>query len=253
MGALHQGHGSLIERARLECDFLTVSIFVNPTQFGPNEDYRRYPRTLEADLEFCRMRQVDLVFAPEVEELYPREPRTFVEVQQVTQELCGRSRPGHFRGVATVVLKLLNIIGPDRVYFGEKDAQQLRVIEIMVSDLNIPVVVVPVPTVREPDGLALSSRNRYLRAEERQAAADVYRALCEARKILEQGTRDSVQVLRGAERILSAQPKIRKEYLEIVDADSLLSVAVVRGPVRLMAAVWIDRTRLIDNVYWKEE
>jgi pantoate--beta-alanine ligase len=253
MGALHPGHGKLIERARQECEFLTVSIFVNPTQFAPNEDYRRYPRTLEDDLEFCRRRDVDLVFAPEVEELYPREPRTFVDVQEVTRELCGRFRPGHFRGVATVVLKLLNIVRPDRAYFGEKDAQQLRAIETMAVDLDIPVEIVPVATVREPDGLAVSSRNRYLSPEERQAAAHLYRALCQARNALEQGARDSREVLKAAEETLMAQPLIRREYLEVVDADSMLPVAVAGGPVRLVAAVWINRTRLIDNLYWKEE
>jgi len=171
MGALHAGHENLIETARRECRTIVVSIFVNPIQFGPSEDYSQYPRTLERDLEACARRGADLVFVPSVEEMYPLPQLTFVEVTRISEHLCGKFRPGHFRGVATVVLKLLNIVQPQRAYFGEKDMQQLQVIRRMVLDLNVPVTIVGVPTVREPDGLALSSRNKYLSEEERRAAS----------------------------------------------------------------------------------
>src|SRR3989442_9873947 len=180
MGALHAGHEALIQRARTDSQVVVVSIFVNPLQFGPNEDYTRYPRALQQDLEICERNGAGLVFAPSVEEMYPLPELTFVDVTRVSEHLCGAFRPGHFRGVATVVLKLLNIVQPDRAYFGEKDMQQLAVIRRMVLDLMVPVEIVGVPTVREPDGLALSSRNKYLDAEARQAAPGLYRALLDA-------------------------------------------------------------------------
>src|SRR6516165_6920371 len=190
MGALHEGHLALVRRARAECDAVAVSIFVNPTQFGPNEDLNRYPRPLQRDLELCEKNGVDLVFHPQPAVMYPPDYHTFVEVTGLQDVLCGASRPGHFRGVATVVLKLFNLVQPDRAYFGQKDAQQVRVIQRMVTDLNVPVEVRVCPIVREADGLALSSRNDYLEAEERRRATMLYRALTEARRRIEAGERD---------------------------------------------------------------
>src|SRR5262245_61447678 len=188
LGALHPGHKKLLETARRECGFVAVSIFVNPLQFGPNEDYARYPKTLEADLGLCRQSGVDLVFAPPVEEIYPTPNTPLVDVPSgLTEHLCGPFRPGHFQGVATVVLKLFDIIKPNRAYFGEKDAQQLAVIRRVVQDRNLPIEIVPVPTVREPDGLALSSRNRYLSHQERQIAPFLYKALKEAARLIRNG------------------------------------------------------------------
>jgi len=252
MGALHDGHGQLIERARRESGLLIVSIFVNPLQFGPGEDYSRYPRPLETDLDFCRARGVDVVFNPEAPELYPEQQKTFVEVEEIPTELCGRFRPGHFRGVATVVLKLFNIVLPDRAYFGEKDAQQLRVIEQMAADLNLAVEIVPVPIVREADGLAISSRNRYLTADQRRCAPVLYQALNAAFDALCAGEREVAKVLAASERVLEREPVVRKEYLEVVDARSMRPVTTVTGPVRIAGAVWIGKTRLIDNLCWKE-
>jgi pantoate--beta-alanine ligase len=251
MGALHEGHGQLIERARRESGLLIVSIFVNPLQFGLGEDYSRYPRTLQADLDFCRTRQVDAVFNPAPSELYPDAQKTFVEVEEIPSELCGRSRPGHFRGVATVVLKLFNIVLPDRAYFGEKDAQQLRVIEQMAADLNLPVEIVAVPTVRESDGLAVSSRNRYLTPDQRRSAPILYEALNAAYQALCSGEREVAKVLAASEAVLAREPAVRKEYLEVVDARLMTPVTTVAGPVRIAGAVWIEKTRLIDNLYWK--
>ena len=247
MGALHIGHETLIRTARAESDVLAVSIFVNPLQFGPNEDYSRYPRALPKDLETCEHNGADLVFAPSVEEMYPLPQLTTVEVGRVSEYLCGKFRPGHFRGVATVVLKLLNIVRPDRAYFGEKDLQQLMVIRRMVADLNVPVTIVGVPTVREPDGLALSSRNKYLDAQERTAAPALHRALQEAATRIRAGEREPSKVRAAAMQILNASPLIRVEYFEIVDPEELQPVSVLNGPVRIAAAIWIGKTRLIDN------
>ena len=250
MGALHAGHEKLIEMARRECRTIVVSIFVNPIQFGPNEDYSRYPRTLEQDLEACARCGADLVFAPSVEEMYPLPQLTFVEVTRVSEHLCGKFRPGHFRGVATVVLKLLNIVQPQRAYFGEKDLQQLQVIRRMVLDVNLPVTVVGVPTVREADGLARSSRNKYLSEEERRAAPALYQALQAAVSGIREGERDVTKVKSTALEILERQPLIRVEYLEIVDPDELAPVSTPIGAsVRIAAAIWIGSTRLIDNLF----
>ena len=248
MGALHTGHEKLIETARRETGIVVVSIFVNPIQFGPNEDFARYPRPIDQDLEICRRLGVDVVFEPSVEDMYPLPQLTFVEVNRVTDQLCGRFRPGHFRGVATVVLKLLNIVRPHAAYFGEKDMQQLTVIRRMVADLNLPVRIIGVPTVREPDGLALSSRNKYLNPEERKAAPLLYRALQEAAERLREGERDSAKVRDAAMAVLGSSPLIRPEYVEIVDPDELQPVTSVEGPVRIAAAIWIGTTRLIDNL-----
>jgi len=248
MGALHAGHASLIENARAQCDFVVVSIFVNPLQFGPNEDYQRYPRPLEKDLEVCERVGADLVWVPSREDLYLSEQRIFIEVTQLGDHLCGPFRPGHFRGVATVVAKLFNVIQPHKAYFGEKDYQQLRIIRKMAEDLNFGVEVVSVPIYRDADGLALSSRNVYLDAEERTAAPALFRALLAAKKMVEEGERD-IRVVKDASMwILAAEPRIRPEYFEIVDPIELQPVTEIRGEVRVAAAIWIGKTRLIDNV-----
>jgi pantoate--beta-alanine ligase len=248
MGALHEGHGALLDRARRECGCVAASIFVNPIQFNQREDYDRYPRTLETDVAFAEARGVDIVFAPGVEEMYPRPLRAFVDVEGLTEHLCGAFRPGHFRGVATVVMKLLQIVQPDRVYFGEKDAQQLAVIRRMVRDLDVPVEIVGVPIVREPSGLALSSRNQHLSGEERTIAAALYRSLQLADSLVEAGARDAEDVKRQALEGLACEPRIRVEYFEIVDPEEMQPVRTIAGPVRIAAAVWVGSTRLIDNV-----
>ena len=248
MGALHAGHGRLIEQACQETDWVVVSIFVNPIQFDRKDDYTRYPRPLSGDLEFCEARGVEMVFAPEAGEMYPEPQSTLVEVRGVAEHLCGRFRPGHFQGVATVVLKLFNIVQPDRAYFGEKDAQQLAVIRRMVRDLNVPVRIVAVPTVREADGLALSSRNRRLSAEERRVAPALYQALQLAAQRIASGAGDPAELQRAALALLDEHPEVRVEYLEIVDPDEMQPVARITAPVRVAAAVWIGSTRLIDNV-----
>jgi pantoate--beta-alanine ligase len=248
MGALHAGHASLIERARAECDFSVVSIFVNPLQFGPSEDYQRYPRPLEKDAALCAENGVDLIFAPETGDMYASPQITFVEVTRITEHLCGAFRPGHFRGVATVVLKLFNIVQPDFSYFGEKDYQQLCVIRRMVDDFNLRLTIVPVPTYRESDGLALSSRNIYLSPAERAAAPALYRALTLARDRVASGETDATTIKAAAMNVLAAEPLIRIQYFEIVDTAEVQPVTTVIGPVRIAAAIFIGKTRLIDNV-----
>ncbi len=248
MGALHAGHRKLIEQARRECDWVVVSIFVNPLQFGPGEDYQSYPRDLATDLEFCEQLGVDTVFAPPPNVMYPEQQHTFVNVEGLSEYLCGPHRPGHFRGVATVVLKLFNIVQPDRAYFGEKDAQQLKIIERMVSDLNLPVAVVSVPTVREPDGLAVSSRNRYMTSDQRKAATVLYRALTAARNQIDEGETDPEAVKQAALDVLEREPQATVEYLEVVDTEEMHPVRKIKGAVRVAGAVRIGSTRLIDNM-----
>jgi pantoate--beta-alanine ligase len=248
MGALHAGHTSLLRAARTETGFVAVSIFVNPTQFGPKEDFSRYPRPLEQDLERCGREGVDLAFVPDPAVMYPPGFCTFVEVQGLQDGLCGASRPGHFRGVATVVLKLFNLVQPDVAYFGQKDAQQVRVIEQMVQDLDVPVRVRVCPTVREPDGLARSSRNEYLDPHQRQEATVLYRALQEARGAIERGERDAEAVRRALAARIEATPGARLDYAAVVDARTLRPVDVLRGDLLLAVAVYFGGTRLIDNV-----
>jgi pantoate--beta-alanine ligase len=248
MGALHAGHGRLIEEARRASATVAVSIFVNPIQFNQAEDFERYPRPLDADLQFCAARGVDVVFAPPPEEMYPRPQLAFVEVSRVTDHMEGAFRPGHFRGVATVVLKLLQIVQPERAWFGEKDAQQIAVVRRMVQDLNLPVEIVGVTTVREPDGLALSSRNQHLSPEERQVAPRLYQALRAAEARIAAGERSAEAVRQAALNVLSGDPRIRVEYIEIAGDAEMQPVARIAGPVRIAAAVWVGCTRLIDNV-----
>ena len=248
MGALHAGHEALIEAARRKCGVVVVSIFVNPLQFGPNDDYQRYPRALVKDLGICRRHGADIVFNPSVDEMYRTPQLTFAEVTRVSEDLCGKFRPGHFRGVATVVLKLFNIVRANRAYFGEKDMQQLAVIRRMVADLNVPIEIIGVPTVREADGLAISSRNEYLNPAERRVAPVLYHALQEAAGRIRSGERDAAKVRETAMAILRAEPLMRVEYVEIVDPSEIQPLSTISGPVRIAAAVWIGGTRLIDNV-----
>jgi pantoate--beta-alanine ligase len=248
MGALHEGHARLIETARQRGDHVIVSIFVNPLQFDRTDDLERYPRTLDADLRICNDLGVELVFAPAAGEMYPAEPLCTVTVRRLTDRLCGQFRPGHFDGVATVVTKLFDIVQPDVAYFGEKDAQQLAVIRRMVADLNIPVDIAGVPTVREVDGLALSSRNVRLSSEERPKAIALYRALREAERAIAGGERDARAVERLAAAVIPPDASLRLEYLEVVDPVELQRVDRIEGTVLVAGALWVGNTRLIDNV-----
>ena len=248
MGALHAGHIRLIDQAVEECGHVVATLFVNPIQFNQPGDYQRYPRTMDHDLEVCQQHGVDVLFAPSLEEMYPGKQRAFVEVTHLGDHLCGKRRPGHFRGVVTVVMKLLNIAQPDRAYFGEKDVQQLALIERMVKDLNLPVAIVQAPTVREHDGLALSSRNKHLDPDQRRVAVALYEALRIAEACIARGLRSSDEVTREARRAIEQHSGVRLEYFEIVDPDQLQPVAEITGPVRVAGAIWVGSTRLIDNL-----
>ena len=248
MGALHQGHGALLEEARRHCSVVVASIFVNPIQFHQNSDYDLYPRFLKDDIAFCTAHGVDYIFAPQENEMYPEPQRVFVEVREVSEHLCGRSRPGHFRGVATVVLKLFQIVQPHFAFFGEKDYQQLAIVRRLVRDLNIPLKVVGVPTVRERDGLALSSRNRRLTLRQRAFAPCLYKALQAARKSIACGERNPAAVKARVAEMLHGVPDITLEYFDLVDPDTIRPVDVIQAPVRAALAAWIGETRLIDNV-----
>jgi pantoate--beta-alanine ligase len=248
MGALHAGHRRLMDAARRECDLVVVSIFVNPLQFDRQDDLEKYPRTLDADVEICSASSVDIVFAPAAEEMYPSPPACVVDVERVADHLCGRFRPGHFSGVATVVMKLFQITQPHRAYFGEKDAQQLAVVRHLVSDLNVPVEIVGVPTVREADGLALSSRNQWLQPAERRVATVLYEALKVAAARISAGERDPARVAAVAREVIERQPAVKLEYLEIVDPREMQPVARMDGPVVVAGAIFVGATRLIDNM-----
>ena len=248
MGALHDGHAALIERARRECATVVVSVFVNPLQFDRAEDLARYPRPLDADVALCEGLGVDVVFAPSPEVMYPQPPECTVAVGRMADHLCGAFRPGHFAGVATVVVKLLNIVQPDVAYFGEKDAQQLAIVRRVVADLNLPVTVASVATVREADGLALSSRNRHLSADERRLAPALYRALSAVREDVGGGTTDAAAALARAAAIIPDDGRLRLEYLDLVDPNSFQPVGRIAGPVIAAGALWVGGTRLIDNV-----
>ena len=248
MGALHIGHISLIEAAVKNCDFVVVSIFVNPTQFVPGEDFEKYPRPLEADLEICRKAGVDAVFAPTPGQMYPAENVTWVNVEKITESLCGQFRPIHFRGVATVCAKLFNIVAPDIAFFGQKDAQQAVVIKRMVADLNMPLEIVICPTVRRPDGLAVSSRNKYLTEEQKKDAALIYKSLQQCREMIEAGTTDSETIIAEMRKILSQAPSMEIEYISIVDAENLQKIDKIVGKILAAVAVKIGPARLIDNI-----
>jgi pantoate--beta-alanine ligase len=248
MGALHDGHGALLEEARRRCSVVAASIFVNPLQFNQASDFDLYPRTLAEDLAFCEARGVDYVFAPSVSDLYPHPQHVFVEVEGLSEHLCGRYRPGHFRGVATVVLKLFHILRPAYAFFGEKDYQQLAIVRRLVRDLNMALEVVGVPTMREADGLAMSSRNRRLNQKERSLAARLYSALILARDAIVRGETSPAAIKRQAEMVLLDVPEIRLEYFDLVDPETLTPVDVIDRPVRAAAAMWVGATRLIDNI-----
>jgi pantoate--beta-alanine ligase len=249
MGALHVGHLALVERAKQDCSHLVTSIFVNPKQFGPKEDLAKYPRTFEADAQKLAAAGVDSIFAPEPPDVYPSGFRTYVSVEGLSERLEGRSRPGHFRGVSTVVLKLLEIVQPHFAYFGRKDAQQVRIISQMAHDLNLDTEIVVCPVVREGDGLALSSRNAYLSSGERKAATVLHRALIAARDELGAGVRDALELQATLRKTLQAEPLAAVDYADIVDADTFEPVTRVARPAYIVLAVFVGKTRLIDNLY----
>ncbi|MBN1795638.1 MAG: pantoate--beta-alanine ligase [Sedimentisphaerales bacterium] len=248
MGALHIGHISLIQAAKEQTDFVVVSIFVNPTQFGPLEDFDNYPRPIDKDIQICEQNGVDLVFAPSVNEMYPAKNITWVEVEKLTEPLCGRSRPGHFRGVATVCTKLFNIVQPDIAFFGQKDAQQAVVIKRMVADLNMPLKIVVCPTVREADGLAVSSRNKYLSQEERKDAPLIYQSLSSAEKLIKSGQRQPEKIIEEVKTVIGRSNLLQIEYIEIVDAETLERITRLSGRILIAVAVKFGSARLIDNI-----
>lgn len=247
MGFLHDGHLSLVKRARAENDVVVVSIFVNPTQFGPNEDFRDYPRDLERDLRLLEPVGVDYVFYPSIEEMYPSNYSVYVEEVSLSRFLCGSRRPGHFRGVCTIVAKLFNIVRPTRAYFGQKDAQQFRILKRMVENLNMDVEMIEMPIVREEDGLAMSSRNVYLSPEERRVATKLYQSLKRAEELYNAGERD-VETIRSSMLEILSDPAVRVDYVEVVDEESLEPVVRIEGRVLVAVAAFIGRARLIDNV-----
>ncbi|HCB69493.1 MAG TPA: pantoate--beta-alanine ligase [Persephonella sp.] len=249
MGYLHEGHISLIRASKKENDITVVSIFVNPLQFGKNEDLDRYPRDLERDMEICRREGVDYLFYPSYEDMYPEGFSTYVVVEGITEKLCGAFRPGHFKGVTTVVTKLFNIVKPDRAYFGKKDYQQFKVIQKMVRDLNMDVQVIGCPIVREKDGLAMSSRNKYLSENERKAALSISRSLFEAKRLFDQGVDDVNRLKEEIKRIVLAHPEVREiQYVEIVDPETLESKEKAEKGDIIAIAVFVGDTRLIDNI-----
>lgn len=247
MGYLHEGHGSLIKEAKKQCDKVVVSIFVNPMQFGVNEDLDSYPRDLEADAKLCDTLGADLIFHPEVEEMYEVDFCSFVDMNGLTKELCGKSRPIHFRGVCTVVNKLFNIVTPDKAFFGEKDAQQLAVIRRMVKDLNMDVEIVGCPIIREEDGLAKSSRNTYLNEEERKAALILSKTIYLGQELVKNGERDSAKLMEAMCENISKEPLARIDYVDVVSMDTIEKIDTLQGMVLVAVAVYIGKTRLIDN------
>lgn len=249
MGCLHEGHLALAEHARSENDIVVLSIFVNPMQFGPNEDFDTYPRDLANDEKLARALGVDALFIPATVEMYPEEQLATVEVAKLSSRLCGAYRTGHFRSVATIVLKLINIVAPDRLYMGKKDAQQLIIISRMIEDLNVAVELVSVETVREPDGLAKSSRNSMLSGQERQAAALIPKALTRARDMIDCGERSAKCVITAVQETLSEAPLLKPEYIEIVDRKELTKMDAIKGEALLALAVYAGRVRLIDNLW----
>lgn len=247
MGALHAGHISLVEAAKKKCGYVVVSIFVNPTQFGPSEDFEKYPRPIEDDLQKCEKAGVDLVFNPSAHEMYPEKVITWVNVEKITDHLCGLSRPGHFRGVTTVCTKLFNIVTPDMAFFGQKDAQQAVVIKRMVADLNMPLEIVVCPIIREKNGLAMSSRNKYLSERDRDDASYLYKSLQKCKEMVDYGCVNSETIINEMRSILEQKESIKIEYISIVDEKTLENIDCVRGKSFAAVAVRIGSTRLIDN------
>jgi pantoate--beta-alanine ligase len=248
MGALHEGHLSLVRDAKAKSDVVAVSIFVNPLQFGPTEDLAKYPRSFERDRELLEKEAVDIVFAPQAEEMYPKGAVTYVTVEGLSEKLCGRSRPGHFRGVATVVAKLFHIVEPDLAFFGQKDAAQATIIRRMVRDLNLPVEIVVCPIVRESDGLAMSSRNAYLSPQERKTALVANRSLTETKNRFDQGERNAIALIAVGKQIVAQEPAARLDYFEIVDPVTLDPMQELTSPALVAVSVFIGNTRLIDNI-----
>jgi pantoate--beta-alanine ligase len=248
MGALHEGHLSLVRAAKQQTDFVAVSIFVNPLQFGPSEDFSKYPRSFDRDCDLLQQEGVELIFAPSVSEMYPQEGVTYVNVDGLSERLDGKSRPGHFRGVTTVVAKLFHILEPDVAFFGQKDAAQLAIIRRMVHDLDMPVEIVGCPIVREPDGLAMSSRNAYLNAEQRKQATVLYRSLMKISNLFPQGERNAARLIEAGRRVVQEEPGVRLDYLEVVDPNTLEPVQTIQDSALVAVAAYVSTTRLIDNV-----
>ena len=248
MGALHEGHLSLVAEAKKKADIVVVSIFVNPIQFGPSEDLASYPRDLKKDMKLLKGLEVDVLFMPEASAMFPEGFKTFVEVDGLSKKLCGRARPTHFRGVATVVAKLFNLVAPDAAFFGEKDYQQLRIIRQMAKDLTLPVEIIARPTVREFDGLAMSSRNVYLDQKERKAALIIYRALSVAKEEIEKGEKDFRKILFRLRSLIGTEPSVRIDYIAMVDPETLEDIKSLSGQVLAAVAVNLGKARLIDNI-----
>lgn len=248
MGYLHQGHLSLVHKARKDTDLVVVSVFVNPIQFGPKEDFKRYPRDLLRDIKLAKAAGADIVFAPSHRDIFKEGYKTYIEVGELATRLCGRSRPGHFKGVATVVTKLFNIVDPDIAYFGQKDAQQAVIIKQMVKDLNMMLKIKVLPIVREKDGLAMSSRNAYLNALEREEAVVLYVALKLARALIKSGLKESMKLIKIMKKLIIKKPSVKIEYIKVVDLESLQSVKEINQRVLVALAVWFGKTRLIDNI-----
>jgi pantoate--beta-alanine ligase len=248
MGALHEGHLSLVRAAKAKSDVVAVSIFVNPLQFGPTEDLAKYPRSFERDRELLEKEAVDILFAPQNEEMYPQGAVTYVTVEGLSEKLCGSSRPGHFRGVTTVVAKLFHIVEPDLAFFGQKDAAQATIIRRMVRDLNLPVEVVVCPIVREPDGLAMSSRNAYLSPQERKTALVLNRSLTETKNRFDQGERNAIALIAVGKQIVAQEPAARLDYFEILDPGTLDPIPALTSPALVAVAAFVGNTRLIDNI-----
>ena len=251
MGALHDGHLSLVRAAKAQANFVTVSIFVNPLQFGPTEDFGKYPRTFERDCDLVERERIDLLFAPSVAEMYPKDAVTYVNVEGLSERLDGKSRPGHFRGVTTVVAKLFDIIAPHVALFGQKDAAQVAVIRRMVRDLNMPVEIIACPIVREPDGLAMSSRNAYLDSDQRRQALVLRQALAEVQMRFDQGERCAARLIEGGKHVLQREPAVRLDYLEVVNPDTLEAVESIAESALVAVAAYVGTTRLIDNLVLK--
>jgi pantoate--beta-alanine ligase len=252
MGALHEGHLSLVRAARARCDLVAASIFVNPTQFGPNEDFSKYPRSFERDCELLEREKVDFLFAPAVEEMYPSGTLSWVTVEELSNKLDGRTRPGHFRGVTTVVSKLFHAVEPDVAFFGQKDAAQLAIIRRMVGDLNFSTEIVACPIVREPDGLAMSSRNAYLTPQQREQALVLHRSLMAVQKLIDSGERETAKLLDAGRAEFDREPEVRLDYFEIVNPDSLDPVANISEGALVAVAAYVGSTRLIDNILLAE-
>ncbi len=248
MGYLHEGHQSLIVAARQKCDLVIVSLFVNPLQFGANEDFGRYPRDFRRDKKILESLNVDLLFLPEASKLFPHGFKTFVEVEELSKKLCGKTRPVHFRGVTTILAKLFNLVSPDQAFFGEKDYQQLLIVKQLVRDLNFPVQIISLPTVREFDGLAMSSRNKHLDERERKAAPIIYKALLFAKEAVAKGERDSHRLLMRLRSLIGSEPAVRIDYLTLVDPETLEERRQIKGKTLLAVAAYVGKTRLIDNL-----